>query len=164
MILPILISVVSASEVWEDSPALSQLWESIHGNEQKRMELLIASDPTIARSRSTDGRGGAWWAWEYRNADALAILSVAGVDILELGKDAKGLLPKDLCKEPECDLNEIKRKVTENLESAKKRLAEAKKLIEEEADFDDVDEEEITPGKMNEIIPEEGLSDDDDEL
>ena len=161
----IFISLVTSSEVWEDSPALSELWESIHGSQLRRMELLLIRNPSIALARATDGRGGAWWGWEYNNPEALAILSAVGVDILELGKDAHGLLPKDLCKKPNCNVDDTRKAVEQRIEPAKKRLVEAKRLIEaeEEAEFDEDDLEDVTPGKMNEIIPEAGLTDDDED-
>ena len=46
---------------------------------------------------SEDGRGAIWWAWEYKNAEALAILAVNGVDLHYSQTDAQGKKPYELC-------------------------------------------------------------------
>ena len=123
--------------------------------------MLVHAD-NLGRRRSGDGRGGPWWGFENGNVRALALMAAQGVDVFDLDRDAGGLLPKELCKKPKCDLAKIKPAVTAQVPDAKKRLQEVKALmqsVEEDEDFEEVDayrlNEVLGDGKEDDDIDEE---------
>eukprot|EP00392_Amoebophrya_sp_AT5.2_P019077 g19788.t1 len=67
----------------------------------KALKDLLHYYPKAALARASDGRGGLWWAWEYREAFALAALIMHGAGSLSTQEDNHNSRkkPHDLCTE-----------------------------------------------------------------
>ena len=97
--------------------------------------------------RSGDGRGALWWAWEYKNAEALAILAVHGIDLHYTNTDGAGSAPKDLCDDYESVLAQAQKYIPEKKQEKAAieeqiRIEKQKMQQEEEEDMDDYDDDE----------------------
>eukprot|EP00484_Ammonia_sp_Unknown_P024026 CAMPEP_0197038656 /NCGR_PEP_ID=MMETSP1384-20130603/15550_1 /TAXON_ID=29189 /ORGANISM="Ammonia sp." /LENGTH=141 /DNA_ID=CAMNT_0042469119 /DNA_START=154 /DNA_END=579 /DNA_ORIENTATION=- len=130
---------------------------------------FIIEHPSVLMLRSEDGRGALWWAWEYKNAEALAILAVNGVDLHYAQRDANGQKPYELCDSYEETLQEaqslIEAKKVEK-EHIKEKIREEKEkmfLNEDETDDDD-DETEEDDESGNDFMDAQSDDDDDDEF
>ena len=78
----------------EDSPALTTVWESTStGNTDRLIDILIQNHD-FATHRSGDCRGPVFWAFEFKNVDALALYMHLEVDLEQT--DQGGQLPKDM--------------------------------------------------------------------
>lgn len=133
---------------WNDSPLLTELWKLVSkesGQTDEQLEVFLAANPMVSSARSTDGRGGLYWAFEYKNAHALAALKAFGApDPMTQDADMKekgGKLPSELCDAEGCAaelLKGVDEKVTTILEAKKKRDVEAARELDD-------DDDEIAP-------------------
>ena len=108
---------------------------------------FIIEHPNVLMLRSEDGRGAIWWAWEYKNSEALAVLAVNGVDLHYSQTDNEGRKPYELCDDYENVLNEAnsfielkkveKQRIIEQIEQERQRII----LEEAESDVDDDDDD-----------------------
>ena len=73
------LGLVSAAVEWQNSPVLTRMWESIAGGRLDGLLDIFAHTPDVANHRSEDGRGALFWAYEFKNTDALAVLLAVGV-------------------------------------------------------------------------------------
>merc|ERR1719336_3057877 len=90
------ISTVSFTEdrdSWGDTSETSRLWELIQAKKHKALLEYFVDNPKAVWARSSDGRGPLFWAWEYYNPDALAIMAAFGVDPETKMKDRNNRLP-----------------------------------------------------------------------
>ena len=71
----------AVAEPWEDTPALSAMWESMNGKKDTEVETLLVQMPEIINMRAADGRGPTWWAWEFEYSRGLAALMAAGANV-----------------------------------------------------------------------------------
>ena len=110
---------------------------------------FIIEHPSVLLLRSEDGRGAIWWAWEYKNAEALAILAVAGVDLHYSQTDANGKKPYELCDSYEQTLQEAQSMI--ELKKLEKVRIEEQIRVEKEQMF------------LNEDDPDDDLEDDSDD-
>ena len=143
-------SAAASPDAWADSDALSSLWQTISVNDIPRLTNLIVTFPSLIFSRSSDGRGGAWWAWEFKNPDALALMSAAGLDVYKFDKDSSGKFPQEMCLE---NCSEISEKIENSLESAKMALQRAGSALN--GDFEDNWEEVGKYSLDDDILDEE---------
>lgn len=158
---------VSANSDWADSDGLSAVWTAISNKDSARLEHLVASEPSLLQARASDGRGGAWWAWEFGNVHALTVFAASGVDVFEQGKDIFEKTPKEMCNEQAgCDVERFATEIKKGLAAAKKKMEEVKKALEEDdAEFEDDDEgESVGANKLRDILPESDNLDFDEEL
>ena len=94
LLLAVLVPSVLAEQPCEDSPALTTIWESTStGNSDRLIDTLIQNHD-FATHRSSDCRGPLFWAFEFKNVDALALYMHLEVDLEQT--DQGGQLPKDM--------------------------------------------------------------------
>lgn len=79
---------------WKNTDTTTALWSLISQNRMKELKDWLYTDPPIAFTRSEDGRGPMWWAYEQRNQDVVKFLKKIGVPDTE--KDSNGKTPADL--------------------------------------------------------------------
>lgn len=83
-----------AEQPCEDSPALTTIWESTStGNSDRLIDTLIQNHD-FATHRSNDCRGPLFWAFEFKNVDALALYMHLEADLEQT--DQTGQKPKDM--------------------------------------------------------------------
>jgi len=87
------ISAVAAQQ-WEDTDVTSSLWGACSRRDTRTLKSVIESDPTAAFTRSADGRGPLFWAYEFGHQEAIDFLEALGVDNEE--EDASGNTPLQL--------------------------------------------------------------------
>ena len=157
----LLLATSVASSDWADSDRLSELWSSIaSASESQALEFLLVSDPSVAFARSSDGRGGVWWGWEYGNLKALSLLKAAGADLFSSDADANGISAKELCRAPTCNFESLSAEIENETEAAAARLEQVKALIAaQEGAW-----EEDSPPEDGEILPEQGVDVFDEDL
>eukprot|EP00928_Gymnodinium_smaydae_P055029 TRINITY_DN38691_c0_g1_i1.p2 TRINITY_DN38691_c0_g1~~TRINITY_DN38691_c0_g1_i1.p2 ORF type:complete len:171 (+),score=32.57 TRINITY_DN38691_c0_g1_i1:60-515(+) len=89
-----------------DAKALTLLEEAARNKDDDALDRILASAGTssgLETTRTSDGRGLAWWAWEAQNAYALASILAVGGDIFRAsgGSDED---PAASCRQtPGCD-------------------------------------------------------------
>ena len=77
------------AEPCEDSPALTTIWESTStGNSDRLIDALI-QNRDFAKHRSGDCRGPLFWAFEFKNVDALALYMHFGIALDQADNDGK---------------------------------------------------------------------------
>ena len=124
------------------------LWTLISTSQNMQLHGFIIEHPSVLMLRSEDGRGAIWWAWEYKNAEALAILAVNGVDLHYSQTDEAGTKPFELCDSYDETLKEAqslielkkieKERIKEQIEEEKRKMFLAEQNEDDEDDYDDV--------------------------
>ena len=94
-----------AEVVWEDTPALTNIWQAVSSGEAERLFDVLSAGRAAALERSADGRGPLFWAYEFKNVDALALLLHLDAD--EDAEDADGKRPSDFFPDGEAALKEF---------------------------------------------------------
>eukprot|EP00929_Paragymnodinium_shiwhaense_P033143 TRINITY_DN18253_c0_g1_i4.p1 TRINITY_DN18253_c0_g1~~TRINITY_DN18253_c0_g1_i4.p1 ORF type:complete len:172 (+),score=69.12 TRINITY_DN18253_c0_g1_i4:79-594(+) len=127
---------------WADTPLLTSTWEAISsGNTDALDRLLDSSDLTVS-SRAADGRGLAFWAYEFQSVYALASINAFGGDMLKPIKDSGGETPMDMCKKnSDCNLDELTAKAKAMVDDLIAKKEQRKKQREQEDD--ELDDEEL---------------------
>ena len=97
--LPLVALVVSASAeaVFEDSPALTAIWQATSDGSTDAFIAQVIQNEDVGNHRSSDGRGPVFWSYEFKNVDTLALLMHLGVDLNQEdieGKAAKTFFPE----------------------------------------------------------------------
>mmetsp|Transcript_12796 Transcript_12796/g.11394 ORF Transcript_12796/g.11394 Transcript_12796/m.11394 type:complete len:190 (+) Transcript_12796:71-640(+) len=150
-ILSILLSIsyTALSQSYENTQETTLLWTLISTSQNMQLHGFIIEHPSVLMLRSEDGRGAIWWAWEYKNAEALAILAVNGVDLHYSQTDNNGQKPHELCDTYDETLQEaqsmIEQKKMEK-EAIKLKIEEEKQkmyLNEQDEDDDDDDDDDM---------------------
>ena len=103
--LLLLCALAAAGEVeWEDSPALTNAWQSISSSDiDKLVDVFVQGGREVALSRSADGRGPLFWAYEFKSVEALALLMHLESD--EEAEDADGKRPRDFFPDGQAELD-----------------------------------------------------------
>merc|ERR1719445_1784672 len=165
--------LISPSAEHENTQETTLLWTLISTSQNMQLHGFIIEHPSVLMLRSEDGRGAIWWAWEYKNAEALAILAVNGVDLHFSQTDASGSKPFELCDSYEDTLKEAqslietkkieKERIKEQIEEEKRKmfLAEQEQNEDDEDDYDDDDAEDDDDDYTGSTDDDE---DDDDEF
>merc|ERR1719192_1417069 len=141
---------ISTSSSHENTQETTLLWTLISTSQNMQLHGFIIEHPSVLMLRSEDGRGAIWWAWEYKNAEALAILAVNGVDLHYSQTDNNGEKPYELCDSYDQTLKEAqslidikkieKEQIKEQIEEEKRKMF----LAEQEGDdFDDEDDDDV---------------------
>eukprot|EP00439_Symbiodinium_sp_Y106_P070963 s1527_g12.t1 len=115
-----------ADESWQDTPILTSLWQATSSKDNDAIDRLLDSSESAVSSRSGDGRGLAWWAWEFQN------------EYDEAGKPAYRMCSDN----SDCDKESLLQKAKGLAEDVKK-AKEQRAAEREKEDFDDEDEEEL---------------------
>ena len=76
-----LAGLLSAEQAWEDSPALTSLWQATSSGSTEGFISALIQNREYAQHRSGDGRGPVFWAYEFKNVDTLALLMHLGVEL-----------------------------------------------------------------------------------
>eukprot|EP00908_Phaeocystis_cordata_P008492 Transcript_19170.p2 GENE.Transcript_19170~~Transcript_19170.p2 ORF type:complete len:174 (-),score=72.09 Transcript_19170:782-1303(-) len=138
------------AEPCEDSPALTTIWESTStGNSDRLIDALI-QNRDFAKHRSGDCRGPLFWAFEFKNVDALALYMHFGIALDQADNDGKS--PKEFFDGSEDDLQEFLGEAKSKVEELSTLLAEREEEFysfksDGEDDYDD--ENEATDGVDN---------------
>merc|ERR1719379_3089529 len=143
-------TAVLADPNCEDSPALTTIWESTStGNTDRLIDTLIQNHD-FANHRSGDCRGPIFWAFEFKNVDALALYMHLSVDLEQSDNDSKN--PKEFFDGSEDDLSEFLGEAKSKVEELSALLAEREEefySFKNEGDDDYDDESESTDGVDN---------------
>merc|ERR1711879_257570 len=124
-----------------DTPLLSSLWEATSQGNNDALDRLLDSSAGAVSARAADGRGLAWWAFEFQNAYALASIFASGGSIDSGVEDTGGETAAAMCeKNPNCNKQELVQKANALLADVKLRREQMKKEREDlDADIDDID-------------------------
>jgi len=161
-----LLNVLSVE--WENTEVTTNLWRMVNSKENYQLATFLVQDPTAKLTRSEDGRGVLWWAWEYGNAEALATLQANGLDMVSEEEDEQGNKPQDMAEDFETLLAQAQALVPEaqskkeKIEEYIKKTYEANQAAQEEEDDDDDDDDEAyyddEEDEVEEEIEEEDLT------
>merc|ERR1712194_672214 len=104
-----LVAGVSANDdddEFQDTPLLSSLWEATSQANNDAIDRLFDSSDQAIKQRASDGRGLAFWAFEFQNAYALGSILANGDDILSSEEDIGGQTAVQIClTNKECDMD-----------------------------------------------------------
>merc|ERR1711908_148367 len=82
-----------AEPEFADSAPLTTMWQAISvGNTDQLIDVLVQAHE-YGQQRAADGRGPLFWAYEFKCADALALLTHVGAD--EEAEDLDGKRPRE---------------------------------------------------------------------
>lgn len=84
------------NEDWTNDETTTIMWELVSAGLVDELRDLLSQIPQAAHSRSEDGRGPLWWAYEYGQTEVIELLKSFGVS--EDRTDSRGLKPADLAK------------------------------------------------------------------
>eukprot|EP00927_Polykrikos_kofoidii_P064439 TRINITY_DN59639_c0_g1_i1.p1 TRINITY_DN59639_c0_g1~~TRINITY_DN59639_c0_g1_i1.p1 ORF type:complete len:182 (-),score=50.61 TRINITY_DN59639_c0_g1_i1:136-630(-) len=132
---------------FQDTPLLSSLWEATSSNDDDTINRLVDSSSLPISARSGDGRGLAWWAYEFQNVHVLASILAEGGDIESTAKDTGGETAVMMCeKNPSCNKADLIQRAQDMVEMVKKAKADRKKAEEDSdalEDDDDIGDDEF---------------------
>lgn len=132
----VLVALAGAEQVFEDSHALTALWQATSSGSTDAFMSQLITNREHAQHRSNDGRGPMFWAMEFKNVDAFALLIHLEVD--QNQEDIDGKKPREFFEGSEADFEEFhqdaKDKVTELGASLKAREEEFYSYQQSQAD------------------------------
>lgn len=132
---------------YRDTPETTRLWEVINRKDDEGLLDVLMRNKYLAHARSADGRGGAWWAWEYANEFALSALIASGDDVFKTDEDLSANTPISLCQQntgdEECKtIGENAKIGAEGVKNKIKEREAAKRELEAD-DYDDDEDDSI---------------------
>merc|ERR1719460_3092260 len=92
---------------FQDTPLLSSIWQAVSSKDNEAIDRLFDSSNFAPNARASDGRGPAFWAFEFQNTYALGAIIAYGGDILSTDEDLQGQTAVSLC-EDSADCNKDK--------------------------------------------------------
>ena len=160
----------SAEPVFEDSPALTALWQASSDGSTDAFINQIIQNRDSANERSADGRGPMFWAYEFKNVDSLALLMHLGVSSDQEdvdGKSATLFFPDEETARMEFEAD-AKAKAEELGQLLSEREEEfyayqSQPTPDQGGDYDDEDEELETAPKKAAVDEIDYADDEDDE-
>merc|ERR1712060_58651 len=100
-------------------------------------DRILDSNEAAIHKRSSDGRGIAWWAYEFQNAYVLGSIIANGGDILSENEDLQGQTAVQMCIDnSECNKDELVEQAKSMSADIKTRKEEREKKQEEQEDAD----------------------------
>jgi dolichyl-diphosphooligosaccharide---protein glycosyltransferase len=84
------------NEDWTNDETTTIMWELVSKGRVDELRSLLAQIPQAAHSRSEDGRGPMFWAYEYGQTEVIELLKSVGVSVDRT--DSQGLKPTDLAR------------------------------------------------------------------
>merc|ERR1719502_477095 len=136
---------------FQDTPLLSSIWQAVSSKDNDAIDRLFDSANFGVNARASDGRGPAFWAWEFQNTYALGAIIAAGGDVESTEEDLQGSKAVDMCTEnSECNKDKLLEEAKGLVEDIKKRKADRAKADEDDSDFD-VDDSSSSSGDDDEF-------------
>lgn len=161
---------IGAEPAWEDSPALTALWQASNEGSTDAYIAQIIQNREVLSHRSADGRGPMFWAYEFKNVDARALLM--HLEVSPDQQDSEGKAPKEFFPESEAERSEFDADAKAKVEELGKLLAEREEEFyayqnsapaDDDDDYDDEDDDEGAPKKTKPPIDSIDYADDEDE-
>merc|ERR1719375_2147880 len=122
---------------FQDTPLLSSIWQAVSSKDNDAIDRLFDSSSFAVSARASDGRGPAFWAWEFQNTYALGAIIAYGGDVESTDEDLQGSSAVSLCVEnSDCDKDALLAEAKGKVDDIKKRKEEREKASEAEDDDD----------------------------
>jgi len=83
---------------YSDTEETTLMWKIVTSNAVQDLMNWLAHDPIMAYTRSGDGRGPMWWAYESQNMEIVDIFKKLGIS--DRDRDKYGKRPIDLLRKP----------------------------------------------------------------
>jgi ankyrin repeat protein len=167
-ILFALLSVVSAEQVFEDSPALTALWQATSSGSSEAFINQLIQNREYSQHRASDGRGPMFWAYEFANVDTLALLLHLGVS--QEQEDVDGKKPAEFFPHDAEALTKFESDGAAKTEEMASLLSEREEefyayqnMADEEEEDEDDEAEEEAPGTKPKVDSIDYADEEDDE-
>merc|ERR1719502_1650891 len=143
-----LFKVACADEAdFQDTPLLSSIWQAVSSKDNDAIDRLFDSSNFAVSARASDGRGPAFWAWEFQNTYALGAIIAYGGDVESSDEDLQGATAVSLCVEnSDCDKDKLLTEAKGLVDDIKKRKEEREKAADDLDNDDDFDVDSKTDG------------------
>jgi len=162
------VASAAAEQVFEDSPALTTLWQATSSGQTEMFISQLIQNRDFAKHRSSDGRGPVYWAYEFKNVDTLALLYVLGVTMEQ--EDVDGKKPTEFfpdgaeaMAEFEADAKAKMDELSTMLSEREEEFYSYQQSADEPEDFEDEDEDEGTLAGKAKKVDTIDYADDEDE-
>jgi hypothetical protein len=133
-------SLAAAEQVFEDSAALTTLWQASSSGQTEMFISQIIQNRDFAQHRAADGRGPVFWAYEFKNVDTLALLMHLGVTLEQ--EDLDGKAPREFFSDGPDALAEFEADAKSKIEELAAMLTEREEeFYSYQHDPDDYDDE-----------------------
>lgn len=145
--------ILASATAQQDTERTTMLWQFINAGDRTALERFVFRFPDVLEDRSADGRGGLWWAWEYRNVDAIALYLYFEHDISTTEQDDQGNTPKSMC---ESNCNQLSAEAKDLVADVKTRHADFEYEQEEagSSEFSDNEEESDDDDDGSNYVPQ----------
>lgn len=169
MLSVLFLALGAAEQVFEDSPALTSLWQATSSGQTEMFISQLIQNREFAQHRASDGRGPIYWAYEFKNVDTLALLMHLGVTAEQ--EDVDGKKPKEFFPDGPEAMTEFEADAKAKVEELAAMLSEREEEFysyqqsnDEPEDYEDEDEDvDGTPTKKPKIDTIDYADDEDDE-
>ena len=140
--------LVGGEQVFEDSPALTALWQASSTGSTEGFISQLIQNREFAQHRAADGRGPMFWAYEFKNVDALALLTHLGASADQ--EDVDGKSPKQFFPDSAEAMEEFEQDAKAKVEELAALLSEREEefysyqqntATDENDDYDDEDDD-----------------------
>ena len=147
-LLLLLATAFAAEQVFEDSPALTALWQATSDGSTDAFISQIIQNKEVGQHRAADGRGPMFWAYEFKNVDALALLTHLGASADQ--EDVDGKSPKQFFPDSAEAMEEFEQDAKAKVEELAALLSEREEefysyqqntATDENDDYDDEDDD-----------------------
>ena len=91
--LLLLVATALADQPFADSPALTALWQATNDGSTDAYIAQLIQNREYGSHRASDGRGPMFWAYEFKNLDARALLM--HLEVSPDQEDTDGKAPKE---------------------------------------------------------------------
>eukprot|EP00429_Kryptoperidinium_foliaceum_P134668 CAMPEP_0176269426 /NCGR_PEP_ID=MMETSP0121_2-20121125/44184_1 /TAXON_ID=160619 /ORGANISM="Kryptoperidinium foliaceum, Strain CCMP 1326" /LENGTH=182 /DNA_ID=CAMNT_0017609551 /DNA_START=81 /DNA_END=630 /DNA_ORIENTATION=+ len=138
--------IAMAEEVeFQDTPLLTSMWQATSSSDNDALDRLLDSSAGAVNSRASDGRGLAWWAFEFQNTYALGAIIAYGGDILSDSQDLGGEPAVAMCeKNPDCSPGDLAAKAKEmSVDIARRKEEREKERREMQDEEEDIGDDEF---------------------
>ena len=75
--------------LWTDTEMTTTLWRMCSEGKVDELKAMIEDTPDVVHSRSSDGRGPLWWAFEHKQTSIIELLINSGISGDETDADGK---------------------------------------------------------------------------
>merc|ERR1712137_89119 len=107
-----------------------------HDKNHEVIDRLLDSEPDLVHARSSDGRGLAWWAWEFKNVHVLGSIIMNGGDPMSDDEDIDANVASKMCPDP-CDQEGLMKQARSLVDVLEKQKQERLARLEEEDEEDE---------------------------